>query len=194
MIVPENTYYIIRHGESEANVAEVIISAPETGTSHFGLTEKGREDLRTSLKTHCPFNSSTLIYSSDFLRAKETAEIVATHAGIEEIHYTPLLRERSFGSLEGKNHSLYEKVWQRDSSNPNNTACGVESPAAVAERLQNLIENIEKAHQGQTILFVSHGDTLQILLTIASGTAPNLHRSIPHLDKGEIRKVIFSGD
>jgi len=34
----KNIYYIMRHGESEANTRGLIISSPERGTSSYGLT------------------------------------------------------------------------------------------------------------------------------------------------------------
>jgi hypothetical protein len=42
-----NAFFGIRHGESEANVAGLIVSAPEVGTQKYGLTERGRRQVQT---------------------------------------------------------------------------------------------------------------------------------------------------
>ena len=42
----------MRHGESEANVAGVIVSDPEQGCHGYGLTEKGRLQVLHSVARH----------------------------------------------------------------------------------------------------------------------------------------------
>lgn len=186
----QNHYYVMRHGESKANEEGIIVSDPATGVKSYGLTEYGREVSQAGiLKTMLPAILSR-IYTSDFLRARETGEIVAQTCGLPQMEVSPLLRERFFGNLEGKGDSSYEEVWKRDRKDADNTWEGVESPRQVEARLKDFLEETEERHYGETILLVAHGDVLQILLAMTTGTAVHLHREIPHLDKAEIRPLI----
>jgi broad specificity phosphatase PhoE len=66
----------MRHGQSKANLKEIIISHPENGLlEKYGLTELGRQQARQSAASS-PLTKDTLILSSDFSRARQTAEIV----------------------------------------------------------------------------------------------------------------------
>ena len=74
----KNRYFIIRHGESKANVAHILLSHPKDGMASFGLSPKGKKQVKISVlknKKSKLLDSDVIIYSSDFLRAKETAEI-----------------------------------------------------------------------------------------------------------------------
>lgn len=75
----KNRYFIIRHGESKANVAEIILSHPEEGMKeNYTLTAKGENQVRTSVekvKYQGILDNETIIYSSPFSRCKKTAEI-----------------------------------------------------------------------------------------------------------------------
>lgn len=89
----KNAYYILRHGQSLANIRDLIISHPENGIDDFGLSDAGREQVYGAFSRYPDakdLNRDTLIHSSDFLRARHTARIAAEvldcSAGIT---YTP---------------------------------------------------------------------------------------------------------
>ena len=74
----KNHYFALRHGESMANVEGLIVSTPENGVPNYGLSDNGKNQVRqsvTSAKKSKLLNASTLIISSDFKRARESAEI-----------------------------------------------------------------------------------------------------------------------
>ncbi len=179
----------MRHGESEANRCGLIVSTPEKGIAGFGLTEKGREMTKESVSRGKFTSPITRIISSDFRRAIETARIAADELETGEPELNFLLRERYFGILDEGDNSQYEKVWEEDRQNPDNSINNVESPREVARRIISLFEELEGRFEGEHILLVSHGDTLQIMQSIASGHPANLHRDIPHLHPAEIRPL-----
>lgn len=45
-----NTYLIVRHGQSEANVEGIVVSKPENGCGNYGLTSTGREQVTATAK------------------------------------------------------------------------------------------------------------------------------------------------
>ena len=83
--------YVIRHGQSETNVAGCF-----TGWSQVNLTQKGIDDARSvrPILEGIPFDK---IYSSDLHRAMQTAENAIPGCTYET---TPLLREVGMGALE----------------------------------------------------------------------------------------------
>ena len=188
-----NRYFVMRHGQSEANVAGIIVSSPTVGCDAYGLTETGKQQAAHSINTSLQLKDNIHIYSSDFLRAKETAEIVHKALnGKHPIHYTPQLRERFFGDLNGLGDNNYQKVWTLDQTDPNHHQYGVESANQVVTRTRGLIGELESQLKNETILLVAHGDVLQLLQTWFQGVCASQHRQLPHLDTAEIRHLKLS--
>lgn len=180
----------MRHGQSLANEAGLIISSPVDGAlNKYGLSDEGRKQVMLSTQSSA-LNSSVLIYSSDFSRARQTAEIVRQLINADDITITESLRERYFGDWDKTSHDNYQKVWEIDRRLSNAHENNVEPLGSVLSRALQLITSIENEHTGQTILLVSHGDTLQILQAGAAGHSPTKHRDLPHLGTAEIRRII----
>lgn len=189
-----NRYFALRHGESKANVAEIILSHLENGVKEeFTLTERGEQQVRDSVKkakAEGLLDEKIVIYSSPFSRCKKTAEIAKEVLGVKgEIHFDERLRERYFGDFEKTHNSNYQKTWDKDSSDPHHKHDNVESASEVQARTWSLIEDLEKEYVGKKILLVSHGDALQILQTGFLKKSPSEHRQIPHLETAEIREL-----
>lgn len=193
LIKLHNTYFMIRHGKSLANEQGIIVSDPNHGTHGYGLSELGKSEVKQSVETvksESVLDDSVLIISSDFTRAKETAEIVADTLGTntKNIEYTAKLRERSFGKWEMTSTSNYQKVWEADDAG-SPSDMGVENVGDVLKRALSVITDLEAKYVGRKILLVSHGDVIQILLTIFNDADPTEHRSLEHVKTGEIRKL-----
>lgn len=187
----KNHYYVMRHGESKANVAKIIISTLENGVKEdYSLSELGREQARIAAeKTH--LGTSTIIFCSDFSRARETAEITARVIGAAAPQITPALRERHFGEFEEKSNVHYDDVWAHDANSADHTEYGVESVNDNLKRTTEFILGLEETYDGADILLVSHGDTLQILQTAFERVDAHKHRSLTHLETAEIRELIL---
>jgi len=187
----KNRYYIMRHGQSRGNVEKIIVSSPDNGIPGYGLTQKGKVQADQSIKTFQGLDSDTIIYASDFLRTKETAEIVDRHLNTKRgITCSPLLRERFFGDWELTPDENYSRIWEEDAQNIVIPANHVESVRSVLNRVLTCISALEEQYRDKNILLVSHGDTLQIFLTHLKGWDPHRHREIDHLDVAQIRCAI----
>jgi len=190
----KNRYFAMRHGQSEANVAGIIVSDPQIGCNQFGLTALGQQQVIKSASNTSKLNQGTLIISSDFLRAKNTAETTQKILNtLQPIQYSTALRERFYGELNGKNDSQYQMVWDIDQQNPDHQKFNVESANQVVSRVSALIMQLEQQYfdlhknVGQKILLVAHGDVLQLLQTWFQNVPASQHRSLPHLETAEIR-------
>lgn len=195
-------FFALRHGQSKANVTQVkghevpgiIISTPENGVENYGLTKEGEKQVIDSLtmaKEQRIIGKDTFIFTSDFKRAIETANIAKTILGVRLYIVSDLLRERNFGNLERDSAEYYARVWQRDGHNPDHHEAGVESVNEVLDRTTRLVARVIKAHsiKKKNILLVSHGDTLQILETGFRKMNPGMHRTLEPLKTAELRPL-----
>jgi broad specificity phosphatase PhoE len=188
-----NRYFAMRHGHSMANQQGIIVSHPENGCDNYGLSGLGREQVRTSLTQNNQLDANTVVITSDFKRARESAgiafELLACGVSIYE---EPRLRERNFGELELATDDSYGEVWQQDEVNPDSRVRGVESVNQVMARLTSVIVDYENRYSAATILLVSHGDALQILQTAFARLNASTHRQLEHLHTAEIRQLLLS--
>jgi broad specificity phosphatase PhoE len=183
-----NNYSGMRHGQSKANVKNVIVSCIDNDrSSNYGLSDLGRRQALTAA-TGSALSSDTVICSSDFARAAQTAQIVAAALGTADVTVTEALRERCFGDWEGTACENYATVWAADKASPDHADSHVEPASAVLARATAFIITLEQRYSGRDILLVSHGDTLQILQTGFLRMNPGQHRDLPHFEPAEIRR------
>lgn len=183
----QNRYFALRHGESLANQQGIILSEPRVGCREFGLSDAGKAALLQNVVAYrCELGANLAIFSSDFRRARETAEILGESTQCE-VELSPLLRERYFGDWEATPNLNYQRVWEEDCKDEHHTRWNVESVSSVVERMLALIQRIEGQHSETTIVLVSHGDPLQMLQCVLEGKPPGLHRELPSLGPGELR-------
>ena len=192
-----NKYVAVRHGESEANIAHLISSNPEIGTKTHGLSSNGRTQVVENTKLFLqnnPLNNSPVIISSDFSRAFETANILASNLPNKpNVQLDKRLRERFFGIYDNTSDENYDLIWKNDEENPTkNLDDQVEPVESVRERTTALIKELEDKYENVTIFLVSHGDSIQILQT-AFQRLPNANqqRYLKHLERGEFRPLIL---
>ncbi|KAF4668304.1 hypothetical protein FOZ61_006706 [Perkinsus olseni] len=192
---PTSSIFLIRHGQSEANVANLIVSNPEVGCSSYGLTDAGREQVMASargfLREYGDATPNMEIVSSDFLRTRQTAELFASEVGfpVDRIQFDTRLRERYFGSIDMTSDGSYAKVWERDAQNESLEDYGAESADSVAARSVAVVKDQMKSGC-KTLVLVTHGDVLQILQTALVGFPPNQHRTaVDNINQGELRRV-----
>jgi probable phosphoglycerate mutase len=139
----------------------------------WDLTELGKEQAhRIGLKLSDELKGkSYLMYSSDLLRARHTAEIVAKH-----LHITPIinevLRERNLGSAVGKSVEwLHENARCWEKSVDDRVLDDADSRRDVWKRLELFYQQIVN-DENENIILVSHGDTLSIFNAIWLGLKP----------------------
>lgn len=181
----------MRHAQSKANAGGIIVSCIENDRQgDYGLTEHGRQQALAAAQG-CGLPGDTVIYSSGFSRARQTAEVVREHLGAPEVVIAEALRERCFGRWEGSATGNYARVWAADETDPGQADGNVEPASAVLDRATAFIAQLEQRHCGRDILLVSHGDTLQILQAGLSSVDLSRHRSLPHLATAEIRQLLL---
>jgi probable phosphoglycerate mutase len=184
-----NRYHAMRHGQSKANVAGIIVSSIDNDRrGDWGLSETGRDQVLAAARG-CGLPEDTVICSSGFSRAWQTAQLVRAQLGTSAVVPAVALRERYFGEWEGTAVANYGCVWAADAADASAGDHGAEPAAAVLDRVTAFIADLERRYSGQDILLVSHGDTLQILQAGFLRADAARHRTLPHLDTAEIRQL-----
>ncbi len=163
---------LIRHGQSEGNLAQVI-----QGQKDFPLSKKGVEQAHKAGQELKETYSFDRIYSSNLQRAAKTAEIIASYFNITEITFSEKLSELNFGSFQGRKSlgltdeekACLNSCWE------NNTKRypGGETVEELSARVKEVFTEITNSNtENSTILVVSHRRTLFCFLKLILGTVP----------------------
>jgi probable phosphoglycerate mutase len=160
----------IRHGETAWNVETRL-----QGQLDIDLNEKGRWQAQ-QVGLALADEEIARVYSSDLIRARDTAQAIASHnrhLAIRELHIHRGLRERGFGLFEGKTYADVEATWpeasrrwrQRD---PTFAPPGGETPMQVRERVATALAELASRHAGEQIVLVAHGGIMDVLYRLAT--------------------------
>jgi probable phosphoglycerate mutase len=146
---------LIRHGESEGNRDRVFTLTPAVP-----LTDRGREQVRAAGRWIAGRYAPQRIVASPFVRARQTAEELATILGLA-VEIEDDLRERSYGELAGQPYSILQDRTDFDPSRywvwrpP-----GGETLVEVARRAGAVLDRLASATPEDDIVVVSHGATM----------------------------------
>lgn len=147
---------LIRHGRTEFT-GRYCGSGSNPPLSEAGLREVKR------LKRLLPF-SPDVVFSSDLLRASQTAELLFNG---KRIVYTPLLRELHFGEWEGRSHEELkcDKEYRRWLKEPfGRSPPRGEDPASFIRRVENFI-GLLKTEEATRVGVVSHAGVIKSILS-----------------------------
>ena len=148
--------FLVRHGQDTDNAAGIL-----NGRRDTELTELGREQAR-NVAEKLRDNNVEIIYTSPLKRAYETARIIATELGIDEVIADEHLIEREFGVLTGKpvsDISKYtDKILPTDRVNYFLEVEGAEDFPTLLLRGRKILNEIRQRHPDKNVLIVTHGD------------------------------------
>ncbi|TCS95050.1 histidine phosphatase family protein [Hazenella coriacea] len=152
---------LIRHGETKWNKELRVQGHQNVPLSEHGIQQADR--LGQYLKDQQ--KQSGYLYSSDLLRARQTAERIASRHQLQ-VQTSHHLRERYCGEWEGRTVEELKQVYPDfDDIRLNGGKYGVESIEQMKERMQKFVLEIIEKHPGEPIWIVSHGMSLSSLLT-----------------------------
>ncbi len=156
--------WLVRHGQTDWNLE----GRWQGQTPHApGLNDMGRAQAR-AVRDQLKDVRFSAIYSSDLLRARQSAEALAEPLGLT-VALEPRLREINLGVWEGMLYSeiasLYPQELAERERNPlRSRAPGGETPAQVAERVIPAINEIADRHPHDPVLIVAHGVSLGVII------------------------------
>jgi probable phosphoglycerate mutase len=154
--------YLIRHAEAEGNLYRRA-----QGHWNGQVTSLGKKQI-DALAERFEGLQIDALYSSDLSRAMETAEAIRRGRGIP-LQTTPELREMCMGVWEGEAWGdiawRYPEQMEYFGHDPARLSVpGSESFSHVQQRIENVLLEIAKRHDGQTVAVVTHGMAIRSFL------------------------------
>ncbi len=160
-------FCLVRHGQTDWN-----LEGRFQGQSDTPLNQTGRIEAQ-SLADQLKGQAFSAIFTSDLLRAKETADIIAEVLGLRVIS-EPRLREINQGEWEGLFVEDIKAInavhWDQRKTDPANFhPPGGESVAEVAQRTRAAMRNIAHLYPVGSVLIISHGLALATIICTEKG-------------------------
>ena len=149
-------FYFVRHGQTVWNVENKIC-----GATDIALTEQGHEQaIETGKKILAEGIQADEILYSPLQRAADTAKHISEITGIPA-RVEPRLKEQNFGKWEStpRNGADFKLAKQ-------SFACsyeGGESMLRLAQRIYNLLDDIEAESDEKTYILVAHNGIARVI-------------------------------
>jgi len=163
-----NNYILVRHGQAESNLKEIVNFWPEKQKFHLTLEGIKQVELQAK-KLKKEFKKIDFIFSSDLTRTRETAKILSQKLGGVKIIYDKRLREVNFGIFQGRKNAEYHAYFSSDLEKFSKAVVGGENLREVAKRSYEFIEELEKKYKGKTLIIVSHEYVIWMLESVMRG-------------------------
>lgn len=182
---------LLRHGQTALSVQRRY-----SGRGNPALTELGRQQADAAARYLGSRGGVAAVISSPLQRAYDTATAAAKTLGLD-VAVDDDLFETDFGDWEGLTFSEaadrdpeLHRQWLRDTSI---APPGGESFDAVNERVSRARDRIVAAHDGDTVLVVSHVTPIKMLLREALDAGPGILYRL-HLDVASLSIAEFYPD
>ena len=163
----ETEIILIRHGETEWNSQQRM-----QGHSNSDLSSVGQAQIQAlgQWMNNVPFD---LIYSSDSLRAKQTAEAITQFSG-HELKIDLRLREKNLGVFEGltseearERHPEVFRLFKTAGSKY--VIDEGESTQQLQDRALEIVDEIRIKHPEKRVLLVTHGGFIRVVMKHSLG-------------------------
>lgn len=184
--------FLIRHGESQQNIDNVL-----SGVTDIPLSERGKEQC-SKLANYFEGVKIDKVFVSPLQRAKDSAELVfPKHKSLSLIEVADSLIEFNYGDYEGYKRSEY------DNSNDKIIQQWITAPSIltfprgdnVREYAQRIFAGITKLadeNRGNVIACISHRTAIRLIVAQIIGLHLDKFRSLPCSNCG-ITEITYDG-
>jgi probable phosphoglycerate mutase len=168
-VTAETTVLVVRHGETDWNRDDRL-----QGWAPVSLNERGREQTRAAGAHLATAYEIDRVVSSDLRRARETTALIRD-AGVEPApSFESAWRERDLGVYQGlTREGLYDRHPEFGAGSGVHSLRarpeGGESFLDLWERVLAAFEQLRADAAGETVLVVTHGGPIRLLLGEATG-------------------------
>jgi broad specificity phosphatase PhoE len=153
-----NTFYTVRHGETENNRAQRL-----SGWIDTPLTDTGLQATEVVIKKLSSLHIDEM-YSSDLGRAFITAYVVAHGLNFTgEIKRLPGLREVNYGDAANMSRAQAYELYPQIDSDTHYTPPNGESLDIMQQRVFTTIDHLNSIHTNATIVLVCHSGVMAAL-------------------------------
>jgi broad specificity phosphatase PhoE len=157
---------LVRHGESSGNRDRIFATSP----GNLPLTELGYRQAHLAAARIAELFQPELVVTSAYLRASETARIIAGALALP-LEIEPNLHEREIGAHRGRS---YDSLFTEPDYDPQRPWAwkpqGGESYEEVQARAAPILDRLAAAHATRDVVVVSHGGVMTTLWAYVAGT------------------------
>lgn len=183
---------LIRHGRVGLNARSA-----RAGWTDVPLDEEGEREAML-VSDRLKSTDIAAVYSSDLIRARQTAEIIAEPHGLD-VMTEPAIREINYGDWEELNMdditagygADFIKSWMADSENVR--IPGGETFGELRDRAVPAVTRIASSHPGRTIAIVGHRSLNRVLICHWLGLSIGRFREIEQANAA-INSAVFDGN
>jgi len=157
----------VRHGETDWNVEQRI-----QGQTDIPLNRTGRAQA-LAMGYNAGHHRFSALYSSDLIRALDTARAIGEREGLE-VRPLPQLRERHYGIFQGL--TVAEGAERYPEAHARYAVRDPDYDFETGESLHRLVARVEQGidwmlrhHPGENLCAVSHGGVLDVIYRRATG-------------------------
>jgi 2,3-bisphosphoglycerate-dependent phosphoglycerate mutase len=189
---------LVRHGESEANAANIF-----TGWSDPPLTHRGADEARELAHRLAQASISIdVIFSSSLQRAIESAEIARDELGLGKVKVetSQALNERDYGELTGLNkQQTVERYgadqvhrWRRSwaEAPPEGESLRDTAARVLPFYIHAILPNVMR---GRSVLVMAHGNSLRALCMALEGLSTKQVEEL-EIATGSCRLYLLAAD
>jgi probable phosphoglycerate mutase len=167
------TFVLLRHGETALTPQKRFSGSGGTDPE---LSPAGRRQAAAVAEALAARGTIQTVISSPLRRCRETAQAVADRLGLP-VTVEEGLREVDFGAWEGLTFAEVQQRFPEDlqawlDSPKAPPTGGGESFAAATRRVSATRDRLLAAHQGRTVLLVTHVTPVKILVRLVLGAPP----------------------
>jgi broad specificity phosphatase PhoE len=187
---------LVRHGESSGNRERIYALAPH----ELPLTELGYAQAQAAARRIAQLFHPKLVVTSAYVRASETARIIAGALGVP-LKVELNLHEREIGAHRGRPYDSFLQEPDYDPAHPWAWKPeGGESYEEVQQRVGPILDRLAAEYAGEDIVVVSHGGVMMTLWAYVARTWEAAHVPsncgmilIEHGPSGYARPVVIDG-
>jgi broad specificity phosphatase PhoE len=159
-------FYIVRHGETDHNVNQIIQGHLDTDLNENGMSQAIKMGHKLA---EIKFDNA---FSSDLKRAHKTAQLITEKKEVE-VKTDKLLREMYLGSYEGRKIEDFHKelgdlIAHRDSlpaeERLTHRVADIETDKEIVDRFMDFFNSTNDLTKGKRNLLVTHGAAMRVLL------------------------------
>jgi len=191
---PRTRFVLVRHGQTEHSAEKRY-----SGSSDPALTELGEKQAAAVAQAVARFGQIDAIVASPVKRTQQTAEACAEALGMDasEIETVDGFREMDFGVFEGLTRDeakgKYGEEFGAWEASASKAPPEGESVSAAHRRVTRARLKLQEAHEGQTVLVVTHMTPIKSVMRQALASGPETFKHM-FLDLASISVVEFYGE
>ncbi len=163
--------WVTRHGQTDANLARRVQGQGDNPLNRTGL--KQARELAAYFQRNTAHRPVDRIVSSDLVRARQTADILAEALSVP-VTFHPELRARRMGSFENRTHAELAaadaEAFRRLKHDPAFVPPdGGESTEQLMARMVPFVRGVAERHDGEQVIVLTHHKICQMIIAELAG-------------------------